>query len=288
MRVELNISISDDPAKFGTKVEVKNINSFRAVERAAEFEIKRMAELLDAGKGAEIVQETRGWDEAKQRTFSQRSKEDSHDYRYFPDPDIPKLYLSEIFDIPKLQAELPELPEAKRIRYAEAFGIKDEDIEVYVNDVELSVWFESIAKILNDKEKIRVASNYITSDFIGLRKNNPDAVKMSSVANSAELITMVTDGAISSRGAKDILSMIVINDESPRKIAEEKGLIQKNDPEALKLIVQKVIDENPQVVADFKGGKEAAIMGLVGKVMKESNGSANPQLAKQLLLESLK
>ena len=115
MRVELNISISEDPNKFGTKVEVKNINSFKAVERAAEYEIKRMSALLDESRGAEIVQETRGWDENKQSTFSQRSKENANDYRYFPDPDLPKLYLNKAFDIEKLKSELPELPQAKRL-----------------------------------------------------------------------------------------------------------------------------------------------------------------------------
>ncbi len=162
MRVELNISVSDDPEKFGTKVEVKNINSFRAVERAAEYEIKRMTELLEEGRGNEIVQETRGWDENKQSTFSQRSKENAQDYRYFPDPDLPKLVLSEAFDVPKLEAGLPELPEAKRIRFAEQFGIKDEDIESYIVDIELGAWFEKIAGILKNKDAIKNASNYIT------------------------------------------------------------------------------------------------------------------------------
>ncbi len=284
MRVELNISISEDPNKFGTKVEVKNINSFKAVERAAEYEIKRMSALLDEGRGAEIVQETRGWDENKQSTFSQRSKENANDYRYFPDPDLPKLYLSRAFDIEKLKSELPELPQTKRARYKSEYGIKDEDIESYVVDIELGKWFEQVAKELKDKEKIKVASNYITSDYIGIKKSNEKA-NLPSVSNFTELINMLTDGQISSRTAKDILAMIVIEDASPMKIATEKDLIQKNDEGALKEIVQKVIDANPQVITTYKGGKENALMSLVGQIMKETKGSANPGLVQKLLKE---
>lgn len=284
MRVELNISVSDDKEKLGTKVEVKNINSFRSAERAGEYEVKRMIALLEKGEGDKIVQETRGWDEVKQATFSQRSKENANDYRYFPDPDLPKLYLSKAFDIEKLKSELPELPQAKRERYKNEFGIKDEDIESYVNDINLSTWFERIVSILKDKEKIKIASNYITSDYVGLKKNNQDA-KMPSAENFAELVTMIFDGQISSRGAKDILSMIVIEDQSPLKIANEKGLVQKNDEGDLKEIVQKIIDMNPQVVETYKGGKENALMSLVGQIMKETKGSANPALVQKLLRE---
>ncbi|MFA6354886.1 MAG: Asp-tRNA(Asn)/Glu-tRNA(Gln) amidotransferase subunit GatB [Candidatus Paceibacterota bacterium] len=286
MRVELNISISEDPKVFGTKVEVKNINSFKAMERAAEYEVKRMSALLDEGRGSEIVQETRGWDENKQSTFSQRKKENANDYRYFPDPDLPKLFLSKIFDIEKLRCELPELPETKRNRYRNDYGIKDEDIESYIVDQELGSWFEKVANTLKDKEKVKTASNYITSDYLGIKKVNTEA-KLPSINNFVEMIEMVTKGNISSRGAKDILAMIVVKDESPAKIAEEKGLIQNHDEGALKEIVQKVIDQNPAVVETYKGGKENAIMSLVGQVMKESKGSANPSLVQKLLKELL-
>ncbi len=287
MRVELNISVSADPVKFGTKVEVKNINSFRAVERAAEYEIERMTELLESVRGEEIVQETRGWDENKQITFSQRKKENSNDYRYFPDPDITKFKLSEIFNNADLKNNLPELPSAKRIRYAEKYCIKAEDIESYVTTPELAHWFEAVADILNDKEKIRIASNYITSDLLGLQKVNLEA-KLPKAGNFAELIDMVISSKINSRSAKDILAMIVLVDDSPMKIATEKDLLQKNDEGALKEIAQKIINANPKVVADYKGGKETAIMGLVGAIMKETKGSANPALARQLLIDLLK
>ncbi len=287
MRVEANISVSPDKSKFGTKVEVKNLNSFRSVERAIKYELERMIELWEEGKESEIVQETRGWDEGKQKTFSQRKKESSEDYRYFPDPDLPKLKLHEAFNLEEMKKALPELPEEKRARYKKDFGIKEEDVEVFINDVVLGEWFENVANILKDTEKIKTASNYTTSDFIGLRKSNPEA-KMPSDVNFAELINLVASGQISSRTAKDILAMIVVTDESPEKIAKEKNLLQSNDEGELKSIVEKIISENPEVVATYKGGKENAIMSLVGKIIKESNGSANPQLVIKLLKEMLK
>ncbi|MEI6660231.1 MAG: Asp-tRNA(Asn)/Glu-tRNA(Gln) amidotransferase GatCAB subunit B, partial [bacterium] len=230
---------------------------------------------------------TRGWNEAKQSTFSQRSKENANDYRYFPDPDLPKLYLSKAFDVDKLKAELPELPEARRNRYRTDYGIKDEDIESYITDIELGAWFEGVASALKDKEKIKVASNYITSDYLGLKKANLE-VRLPKVDNFTELISMVVEGQVSSRGAKDILAMIVLEDASPMKIADEKGLIQKNDEGAIKEMAQKAIDANPQVVATYKSGKENAIMSLVGQIMKESKGSANPALVQKILKELLK
>ena len=299
LRVELNISISPDKDKLGTKCEVKNINSFKAVERAAEYEIKRMSALLDAGKGSEIVQETRGWDENKQATFSQRSKENANDYRYFPDPDLPKLFLREAFDIEKIKSELPELPEAKRNRYKKDYGIKDEDIESYIVDQDLGKYFEELADIFlqgissrnemergNSLVKIYTASNYITSDYLGIKKTNSEA-KLPSVNHFAELISMTVEGKISSRVAKDILALIVVNDESPAKIAEEKGLIQNHDERSLKEIAMKIIEANPQIVATYKSGKENAVMSLVGQIMKETKGSANPQLVLKLLKELL-
>ncbi|MBP9711480.1 MAG: Asp-tRNA(Asn)/Glu-tRNA(Gln) amidotransferase subunit GatB [Candidatus Pacebacteria bacterium] len=288
MRVEANVSVSADPNKMSKSyVEVKNLNSFKTVEKAIKYEIERMIELIEAGKEEEIVKETRGWDEAKQKTFSQRKKESSEDYRYFPDPDLPKMKLHEAFDLEAMKKNLPELPAEKRERYMNNFGIKAEDIEVYVNDPELGVWFEEVSKILVDKEKIKIASNYITSDFTGLKKANSNA-KLPSPLNFGELVGLIAESKISSRGAKDILAMIVVSDESPLKIATEKNMLQSNDEGALKEIVQKMIDANPEVVATYKAGKENAIMSLVGKVIKESNGSANPQIVIKLLKEMLK
>ncbi|MFA5791640.1 MAG: Asp-tRNA(Asn)/Glu-tRNA(Gln) amidotransferase subunit GatB [Candidatus Paceibacterota bacterium] len=287
MRVEANISISTDLKILGTKVEVKNLNSFKSVERAILFEVDRMIDLCEAGKGEEIVQETRGWDEAKQKTFSQRKKEGSADYRYFPDPDLPKIKLHEAFDLEKMKRELPELPDRKRARYKKDFEIKDENVEVYINDKTLGIYFENVAKILGEKGKIQIASNLITSDFLGLKKINLD-IKCPSANNFAELINLFNENKISSRVVKDILAMIVIVDDSPLKIATQKNLLQSSDENALKEIAQKIIDSNIKVVTDYKGGKEQALMSLVGQIMKETKGSANPAVAKQVLINLLK
>ena len=288
MRVELNISISEDPKVFGTKVEVKNINSFKAMERAAEYEIKRMAKLLDEGKGSEIVQETRGWDEVKQSTFSQRKKENANDYRYFPDPDLPKMFLSKIFDIDKIKSETPELPEAKRNRYRNDYGIKDEDIESYIVDIKLGEYFEKVSSLLPPKkELIILASNFISNDLIGSGEIIEEFIQPELLAETVE---MVHGGELSSRTAKDLILGVAKNFEKGKTIrahAVENNLIQSNDEGALKEIVQKIIDANPAIVTTYKGGKENAIMSLVGQVMKESKGSANPGLVQKLLKELL-
>jgi aspartyl-tRNA(Asn)/glutamyl-tRNA(Gln) amidotransferase subunit B len=288
MRVELNISISEDPKVLGTKVEVKNINSFKAMERAAEYEIKRMAKLLDEGKGSEIVQETRGWDEVKQSTFSQRKKENANDYRYFPDPDLPKMFLSKIFDIDKIKNETPELPEAKRNRYRNDYGIKDEDIESYIVDIKLGEYFEKVSSLLlPKKELIVLASNFISNDLIGSGAIIEEFIQPELLSETVE---MVYSGELSSRTAKDLILGVAKNFEKGKTIrahAVENNLIQSNDEGVLKEIVQKIIDANPAVVATYKGGKENAIMSLVGQVMKESSGSANPGLVQKLLKELL-
>jgi len=284
MRVEANISVSDSD-KLGKKVEVKNLNSFRAVDRAIEYEIERQISLLEEEK--EIVQETRGWDEGKQITFSQRVKEDSHDYRYFPDPDIPKLMLNELFDTEELKKSLPELPKQKRERYAKDFGIKKEDIELYISNKEFGAFFENVANILeNKKDLVKVASNYICSDLSGLAKdpsfNFPDTKSF------AKIIDMVGGNKISSRAAKDILAKIVLEGGDPEEIAKKEGLLQESNEEELKKVVEKLIADNPKVAADYKAGKENAVMSLVGQAMKMTKGSANPQVIKNLLLLMLK
>ncbi|MFZ2205465.1 MAG: Asp-tRNA(Asn)/Glu-tRNA(Gln) amidotransferase subunit GatB [Minisyncoccia bacterium] len=287
MRVEANVSVSPDKdKKWEAYVEVKNLNSFRTVEKAIKYEVERMIELFETGKESEIVKETRGWDDNKQKTFSQRKKESSQDYRYFPDPDIPKFKLHEVFDIEELKKGLPELPSEMRSRYTNNFGIKDEDVEVYINDPVLGSWFEKVATILIVPEKLKTASNFITSDYLGLKKINAE-VRLPQAENFAELINLFIENKISSRVAKDILAVIVLNDESPLKIATEKDLLQKNDTGAIKTIAEKVVSENPEVVATYKGGKENAIMSLVGKIIKESNGSANPKIVIEILKELL-
>jgi aspartyl-tRNA(Asn)/glutamyl-tRNA(Gln) amidotransferase subunit B len=284
MRIEANVSVSTDPDKFNTKVEVKNIGSISAVGKVIGYEIQRMIGLHEAGRSDEIVQETRGWDEQKQATFSQRKKENSNDYRYFPEPDIPKFYLHDMFNLEDLKESLPELPWAKRTRLVE-LGIKESDAEVYVNDPKLSNYFEQV--IANkDKTFAQTASNYLTSDLLGLLAKDAN-LNYPSAENFAKLIQMNMDAKLNSRGVKDILAIITENDSDPETIANEKGLIQQNDEGALKEIAQKAVDANPNVVAEYKAGKEQLLMFFVGQIMKETKGSANPAIVQKILKEIL-
>jgi aspartyl-tRNA(Asn)/glutamyl-tRNA(Gln) amidotransferase subunit B len=192
MRVEANVSVSPDKDKKWTAyVEVKNLNSFKSVEKAIKYEVERMIELFEEGKESEIVKETRGWDEMKQKTVSQRKKESSQDYRYFPDPDLPKMKLHEAFDLDEMKKNLSETPAQKRARYKNDYGIKDEDIEVYINDLELGKWFEEAANLLNDKEKIKIASNFTTNDIVSVLIKNE--VSMSSSILYPETLAKITE-----------------------------------------------------------------------------------------------
>ncbi|MBU6427173.1 Asp-tRNA(Asn)/Glu-tRNA(Gln) amidotransferase subunit GatB [Patescibacteria group bacterium] len=304
MRVEANVSVAAggvSTANLGTKTEVKNLNSFRAVERAIEYEIDRQIKLLE--KGEKVVQETRGWDDRKGVTFSQRSKESAHDYRYFPEPDIPKMMISEIpeFSHESLSKNLPELPWDLRDRSKRDYGATDKEAEMFVEDRMLADYFEEIVKAgkgfkVDDKKFVRLALNYLLTDYLGaLKKKNSVAVSgaCQSVAGDndsaakfsqqippkhwAELIGMIINGELSSRGAKDTLAeMIEKSTESPRKIAETRGLLQQNDAEALEKTVRTVLDANKSVVEEFKAGKKASLQYLIGQVMKETRGSANP------------
>jgi aspartyl-tRNA(Asn)/glutamyl-tRNA(Gln) amidotransferase subunit B len=284
MRVEANISVSDDPNRLGTKVEVKNLNSFKVVEKAIKFEVDRMIKLHEEGRGDEIVQETRGFDENRQATFSQRKKETSNDYRYFPEPDLPKMYLHEIFDLDKIRGELPELPKQKRERYAKDFGIKEADIEIFIFEKDLSDFFEKAVYIGElQGEEIKIASNIILSDIVALLKDN---VQFPDHKNFAKLVKMFVNKAISSRVVKDILSLMIMNpDLEPEKYANENGLIQKDNTEELKPIIEKIISENRSVADEFKSGKENALQFLMGQVMKETKGSSNPKVVQELLKE---
>ncbi len=308
MRVEANISVSradsktpEGKLKFGTKVEVKNLNSFRAVERAIAYEIARHIDILEAteiGNTTEkIIQETRGWDETKQKTFSQRVKEDSNDYRYFPDPDLPKLKLSEIpeFSRDSLYAELPELPWQKRDRYKKDFGMKDEDAEMFVQQSLMREFFESVVSKIGTEnvETIKLAINYITSDLAGLIKKTDSILEKIPVSPEAfaELIMMIKNSEVSSRGAKDTLAIIFTDglagniSTSAKSVAMSNGLIQKNDPEELKRILSEIIAANQSVVEDYKNGKQTALQFFVGQAMKATKGSANPELIRNTILE---
>jgi len=288
MRVEANISISKTDT-LGTKVEVKNLNSFRSVERAIAYEVARMTAILDGGPG-EIVQETRGWDENKQATFSQRKKESAHDYRYFPDPDLPKLKISEIpeFSNEALQATMPELPWEKRTRLVREYGVKPENAEVFIADPLLGGLFEETAIAIGvDRPSMTLIENYITSDLVGFMKGSNSLGGVTGHA-LADLITMIKAGDLSSRGAKDTLAILYTEGGEPKAIAEKNGFIQKNDIEALKKIVDEIISANPTVVAEYKAGKVAVLPFFVGQAMKASKGSGNPATLKALIEEGLK
>jgi len=292
MRIEANISVTTDPERkpenFRPAVEVKNLNSFKIVAAAIEYEIERQIALYESG--GEQVKETRGWDEMKQQTFSQRTKETADDYRYFPDPDIPKYKLSEIeeFSNKNLLDSLPELPWVKRERY-QGLGLKDDQIELLLNESILDALFAGSLENNTDSEFVSKAANYITSDLAGMHGDNKIEGDLNQVSVSAvtELITMIIAGELSSRGAKDTLLYMYQNGGSARDIASEQGLIQENDEEAMKAMVQVVIDANPDQVADYKGGNEKLLQYFVGQVMKESKGSANPGVTAKLLRELL-
>jgi aspartyl-tRNA(Asn)/glutamyl-tRNA(Gln) amidotransferase subunit B len=287
MRVEANISVSKDKDVYGTKCEVKNLNSIASVESAIKFEVERHIALIE--EGGKVVQETRGWDENKLETFSQRKKENAHDYRYFPDPDLPKLYLSKLFDLEAMKKELPELPKERRVRYS-TLGIKPDFAGILVDDVFLASYFDEVTKG-KDTAFSNLASNYLLSDLLGLLKKenkvtSGETLPLPTVFIS--LLIMIQEGKLSSRGAKDLLPFILDAQEvNVTKLAEEKGLIQKNDPEALKKIVDDVLAKSATQIADYKAGKESMFMYFVGQCMKESKGAGNPQLFQEILKERL-
>lgn len=281
MRLEANISVSQEE-KLGTKVEVKNLNSFRSAGRAVEFEIKRQTMLLDAGE--KVLQETRGWDESKQSTFSQRSKEDSHDYRYFPEPDLPKLKISDIksFSSEALKSGMNETPSEKRTRFNEKYGIKKTDIDFYISNARFSDFFEKSASFCEDNAEIQSLSNYVTSDLAGLGEDfllklNPERMAL--------LIKMFVMGSISSRATKDIIIKMGESQDTPQKIAEKEGLLQKNDKEELIKIAKEILNQNPGAVEEYKSGKVSAVQFLIGQAMKITKGSANPKAMKDTFEE---
>ncbi len=288
MRIEANISVSTDDT-FGTKVEVKNLNSCRAVESAIAYEIERQtAALLEGGK---IVQETRGWDEDKQQTFSQRLKEGSADYRYFPEPDLPKLVLSEIPELSPdtLRAGLPELPWERRARYA-GLGLKAADIAFLLETKARGAFFDAVASVLEfDAQLLSLAANYTTSDLAGLfAKKGFETFERLAPEHFAALMRMLQKDLLSSRGAKEVLAVMAEEGGHPEAIASEKGLMQVSDPEALRAAVREVIAANPKAAEEYRAGKEASLQFLLGMSMKATKGAGNPAILKGLLAEELK
>jgi len=299
MRVEANISVSS-PAdmkagKFGTKTEVKNLNSFRSVGRAIEFEVERQIAAIETGE--KVVQETRGWDDNAGETYSQRSKESSHDYRYFPDPDIPKMKISEIpeFSADTLKKDMVELPWAKRDRFKREFKMTDKEVAVFVESEFLRTYFEkTFAYVGSEEKKVRLLINYLLTDYTALLKSKfGNAYMEIDTAHImpdkfGELINMIASGDISSSAAKKILGfMIEDKSASPKQLADKHSLIQKSDAGSIAPIIEKVLAENAPAVAEYKAGKVASLQFLIGMSMKAAKGAANPEIVKKLLLEKL-
>jgi len=299
MRCEANISLykKGEEKLSGIKVEVKNINSFKFVEKAIEAEIKRQTGLLEEGK--KVVQETRGWDEAKGDTVSQRTKESAHDYRYFPEPDIPPLKFDENY-IENLRRSLPELPEAKKQRFIAEYGVSGENVDVIVGDKKLAEYFEQVVSEIKEKldckefqvgeEKcLKLAANYMVSELQKHLVKNGHKIEEVKITpeNYAELIAFVADGKINSSVAQAVLEEMYKTGGDPSQIIETKGLLQVSDEGVLEEIVQKVLDANSQSVEDYNKGKQNALQFLVGQVMAASKGKANPKIVGEMLKKKL-
>ena len=315
MRVEANLSLKPVGSKeLGTKVEVKNLNSFKAARNAIDYEIKRQVELL--GHSKKVVQETRGWNELKGETVSQRIKEESHDYRYFPEPDLPPLKI-DFGLVEKLKTTLGELPQDKRDRFKKQYGLTDSQINILVNDEKFAGFFENVVseflnweKIGLDKDSlltkdvdakphlvenekqtlINLTANYLLSDFLGFLNEasaEVDDIRISA-EDFAEWIGLIHRGVITSRAAKEVLKEMWASGKDPSLVIKEKNLIQIKDIDVIRLIVSKVIAENPKAVEDYKKGKEVSLQFLVGAIMRESRGTARVEIALDILKKLLK
>lgn len=288
LRVDVNVSVSPDADKLGLRTETKNLNSFRNVEKAVEFEINRQIEMLE--KGEKVVQETRGWDEAKQKTFSQRSKEEAHDYRYMPDPDIPPVELDDS-GIQAVKESLPILPDEWRARLAD-LGIDGLVIETVIDaqaEVPEADYLPFVEANLSDNEFARFTVNSIVNIFEPLRKESvTPQTKWNTYLRG--VFDLQKAGKLSSTNAKALLTSLSTSGAEPKelaKYAEEQGFIQESDEEEIAKIVTEVISENPQAAEDVKNGEMKAIGFLVGQVMKKSLGKANPGLAQTLIKKQL-
>jgi aspartyl-tRNA(Asn)/glutamyl-tRNA(Gln) amidotransferase subunit B len=303
MRVEANVSVAKKGER-GTKVEIKNLNSFNAMERAVRYEIERQKKIL--AQGEKVVQQTLGWDDAKQATFPQRAKEGSADYRYFPDPDLPSLKLSEVpsCNSETLKKEMPELPWERRARY-QSLGIKPDDIETFLQQPALGVLFESAVEHFGAGDSgTQLAANYIANDLISIISSsakamadrrdtdNRDTQTIAEIPISAQnfnkILLLARDGKISSRTAKDMLAAYVHGEqEDPETYVKKHELLQENASTKLKEVVSRVLAQNTAVVADFKAGKGPALEYLVGQCMRELRGAADPAALRSLLQQEL-
>jgi aspartyl-tRNA(Asn)/glutamyl-tRNA(Gln) amidotransferase subunit B len=286
LRCDVNISVRlRGASSFGTKVEVKNLNSFSAIGRAVDYEIKRQVELIAAGRGDEVVQETRSWDESGQKTVSLRKKEGLADYRYFLEPDLLALALPQRV-LTELEAAIPELPAAVRARYA-SLGLAPKDVLLLADSQDVIAYFDATVAAGGEA---RSAANWIMGDLTAFAKQE----KMTSMAqlkltpaNLAQLLALIIDGTISGKIAKDLLPELLSSGDSPRDVVQRRGLVQISDAAAIEAIVDAVLAANPKQLADFRAGKDKLKGFFVGQIMKESGGKANPQLVEQVLMPRL-
>ncbi len=284
MRADVNLSVREAGAKeFGTRTEMKNLNSFKAIARAIEGERARQIELLEEGKS--VIQETRRWDDNKEYSFAMRSKEDAQDYRYFPEPDLVPIVISDEW-LAQIRSRQPELRSEKLERYRKEYGIPDYDADIITGHKKLADIFEATCAICNKPKKV---SNWLMVETMRLLKESemePEDLKFSPV-NLAKLIDLADDGTINSTVAKEVFEHVFHEDIDPEKYVEEKGLRTVHDEGALRATIEQVIRDNPQSVEDYRGGKEKAIGFLVGQTMKAMHGKANPGMVNRILKELL-
>jgi len=285
LRADVNVSIRPKGSeKFGTRTEMKNMNSFRSIVRAIEYEIDRQVEVID--NGGTITQETLRWDDVSGKTFPMRDKEDAQDYRYFPDPDLVAIRLSDDY-IENIKNNLPELPESRKERYLNEYGLTLKEANILTSSKYLSNMFEKASSICGNTKAV---SNWLLSDvsrILNEKEIEPDQIPFAA-ESLAELVKLIDKGTISSSIAKKVLEeMFSTPEKMPSKIIEEKGWIQISDEGAIKEVVVKILSANSQSVADYKAGKEKAIGFLVGQAMRETKGKANPQMLNKMFIEEI-
>lgn len=285
LRADVNVSVrKKGETKFGTRTEMKNMNSFRSIVRAIEYEANRQIEILE--EGGKIEQETLRWDDVSGKTFSMRDKEDAQDYRYFPEPDLVPIHLSKEY-IQQIKESLPEMPESRKERYIKDFGLPEYDSNILTSSKYLSILFEGAEKICKNAKAV---SNWIMSDIT--RILNEKELEPENIPFKAEdlgnLVVLIDKGTISSKIAKQVLEEMFENPKTPEEIIKEKGLIQISDEGQIKQVVEKILQANPQSIADYKAGRDRALGFLVGQAMKETKGKANPQILNKMFLEKLK
>ena len=284
LRADVNVSVRKKGAKeFGTRTEMKNMNSFRSIARAIEYEAERQVEELE--KGNKIYQETLRWDEVSGKTFSMRDKEDAQDYRYFPEPDLGIIKISDEM-IEEIRKTLPEMPESRRARYIEEYKLPEYDSNILTTSKHLSDLFEQATEICKNPKAV---SNWIMTDITRIlneKEEEPSAIPFTP-EELGKLIILIDKGTISSKIAKQVLEELFENPKDPEDIIKEKGWIQISDEGAIKEVVQKILEANPASIADYKAGKDRALGFLVGQAMKETKGKANPQMLNKMFLEEL-